>query len=295
MQSFEPVETNPVQHEKRGYVEADDVLDFLLSYLYPKKDLPRFRLYIRDGIDCQPGPPLTYPLAFDPEQGHKIGLELPFLEEKKVPYGKLEILFHEWIHMLHFASVEDEFIRFPSELAPSDLLYEAEALAFQKILMSLYTETEIQRDFTGIKDLIYVAETERQLYEGDFSNADDMISFLEERIKLHYPAGDCIRGPISASHLIRPQSSAKYWIYPAAAWKTLQRMGIMHKQGIEAPEYWKQGNLIAYTNPEMNLPEIKQSELSLLSAKKFSFADLPHRDFKEIRKERLACGISLSR
>ncbi len=232
-----------------GKILLKEAVIFFCGLLYSRCDIPRLELRIRKGRKCRNGPAGLYPLAYRPGKGHLFGIELPFVTGEVLEPAKLGVLFHELTHLFHFASVDDRGgYLFPSQLAQNDLIYESEALAFQNIFLSAWNKTGWIPNWNGLKDLVYVAETERQIYEIEDIDRNKFKALIFRRIDEHYPSGLFKGTPLGPSHILRDNYACKYWIYSAAQLHSFARTREILKEPdiIAPPDFWSEGNSFSY-------------------------------------------------
>lgn len=239
----------PKTTETKYSVDYNRAFEFYRSLLFSNQTIPKFELLVRKGSQCPQGPPFVQSMAYRPDRGHLIGLNLPFVQENRIENKNMGAFFHELTHLFHFAAVDSRGGHaFPSELARDDLLYESEALCYQNLILSAWKKVVYSPDMTMMKDLVYVAETEKQLYEMEYINEETIHELIVRRIKEHYPRGDYKRTPLGASHLIRKEFAGKYWIYAASHWIGNKRIKKILKSGnaFSVPDYWSEGNEASY-------------------------------------------------
>ncbi len=268
-------------------IEFDEALEFYCSSLFSEAEIPEIKLLIRTGDRCPPAPPFVQPIHYRPISGHTIGINLPFIHQNHFNNDKLSSFFHELTHLFHFGAVDARGgYAFPPELAGNDLLYESEALCYQNLLLASWNKTPYIRDLDIYKDLIYVAETERQLYSLANPDKKNIKELLHRRIKEHYPMGNFKRTPLGASHLIREESAGRYWIYGAAYYLADKRINqiLTTEKFLSPPYYWSEGNEASWRiEPEKQLTESKKGILFNKTA--INPDDLKRRDLSEIRQE----------
>jgi hypothetical protein len=275
-------------------VDFAKAFEFFCSLLFSNQEIPRVEVIVRKGSHCPPGPPSVQPLAYRPDRGHILGINLPFVHQNRIENEKLGAFFHELTHLFHFAAVDSRGgYAFPSELAVDDLLYESEALCYQNLILSAWKEVPYYPDWTMLKDLVYVAETERQLYTMEHINRKTIQELITRRIEEHYPKRDFKRTPLGASHLIREESAGKYWTYAAAHWIGNQRINqILDKEMfLSFPSYWSEGNEASYRIRPDRLLDIHRGNI-VFSENPIKPRDLKRRERKSIRRELDERGIS---
>lgn len=276
------------------YVELDEAFIFFCSLLFKDQEIPLMELKLRKGNQCPPGPPSVHPLSYRPGRGHILGMDLPFIHENKIEQEKLGALFHELTHLFHFASIDNRGVyAFPPELAENNLIYESEALCFQNLVLSAWKGGTYSPDFEMYKDLIYLAETERQLYTLNLVNSKNIKNLIMQRIDEHYPDGNFGRTPIGASHLIYEEHAAKYWIYPAAHWMSFQRISkiLKNESFLSVPHYWAEGNEASYSLELNDLLNSQNLNSFLTEANLLAPEHLVRRDSEEIRRELEEMGL----
>jgi len=281
-----------------GAVPLKRAVEFFLSLLYSASPLPKMELKLRKGAECPQGPPSVIPMAYGypgRPSGHLLSLDLPFVREGMVEQESLGALFHELTHLFHFASVD---VRggwaFPPELAAGNLFYEAEALCFQNIVSAIWKKEALRFDSGGLKDLVYVAESERLLYETEPSTARAMKAFLKDRMRDIYPDGGFTRTPIGASHLLLRDAAGRYWNYPGAAFLGIKKAVDLcfDKKSITPPEYWSEGNQPSWEEPaEDLLSDISDKELFNLYEFEPDKSEFERKEVSDLRMEMEEAGI----
>ncbi|MDT8296853.1 MAG: hypothetical protein RQ801_01025, partial [Spirochaetaceae bacterium] len=219
-------------------------LVFFCSHVFARSEIPRVSLTLRTGPECPPGPPGLRALGYSPGGGHELGLNLPFIRNRRFSGESLGQFYHEITHLFHFASVDNRgHYAFPPELAGDNLFYEVEALAMQNAMLYLRRGDFPDTDRRLLKDLVYVAETERQIYKCS-PDVNSLRSLAARRLSKHYPDGDFSRTPLGASHIIKGNLAGTYWVYPMA-WSLADRRFksiLSGDRSVERPDYWAEGN-----------------------------------------------------
>ncbi|MCF6335401.1 MAG: hypothetical protein L3J12_06645 [Spirochaetales bacterium] len=268
-------------------INFDEALEFYCSYLFAETEIPKIKMIIRTGDKSPPGSPFVQPLSYNPGKGHTIGINLPFIHNNHFNTEKLGTLFHELTHLFHFAAVDSRGgYSFPPELAGNNLLYESEALCYQSLLLSSWEKGSYTADRALYKDLIYIAETERQLYSLRTADKDSIRKLLYRRLETHYPAGNFKRTPFGASHLISEESAGRYWIYGGAHFLAEKRINqiISTENFLSPPYFWSEGNEAAWRIKPENQLNNKDKNI-LFSGNPINPCDLKKRNSVEIRKE----------
>ena len=226
-------------------IDLEEAIVFFCSMLFDRAKIPLMELKIRKGADCPPGPAYVQTLEYRPEKGHILGINLPFIHQNKLKMEDMGALFHELTHLFHFASLDYRGNHaFPTELAFNNLLYESEALCYQNLTLAAWKGGPYIPNLCMLKDLVYLAETERQLYSMDTINSENIKGLIMGRIAEHYPDGNFVRTPLGASHLISGEFAGQYWIYPAAHWRSFQRISdiLGTEKFLTVPSFWVEGN-----------------------------------------------------
>ena len=209
---------------------------------------------MQTGGNCPPGSAAVFPLRYcsETKPGHGIGLRFPFAEKGMLDARYMGALFHELTHLFHFASIDGRGgYAFPSELASGNLIYEIEALCFQNLVSSVWNKEPLTPDYRALKDLIYIARTEKLLYSERIDDSKDLKDFVEQRIRQVYPRGGFIRTPLGASVMISGTNSGMFWEYPSAYLQGIKKavkIAESPDSGIR-PESWAAGNEISWTDP----------------------------------------------
>ncbi len=240
-----PVKLLPPTLRSSLQIDLGEALAFFASLLFVRTKIPPIEIKIRKGSDCPPGPAYVQTLEYRPEKGHILGINLPFVHQNRLKREDLGVLFHELTHLFHFASLDYRGNHaFPAELASNNLLYESEALCYQSLTLSAWKGAPYIPDLWMLKDLVYLAETERQLYSMDIINSENIKELIMGRITEHYPDGNFRRTPLGASHLISGELAGQYWIYPAAHWRSFQRISdiLGTEKFLTVPSFWIEGN-----------------------------------------------------
>lgn len=273
----------PVPEKEESDLAAAVV--FYCAHLFESNELPPVDLLLGTGNRCPPGPPGLSTLAFCPVSGSRLGLTLPFVHDNRISAGSVGTLFHELTHLFHFASVGNGGYAFAPELARDNFLYEVEALKYQHLVLSLWRRTPVTPDLEVLKDQVYVAETERLLYEMKSPTPRSLRDLVRMRIEQHYPGGDFRRSPLGASHLIRGDLAGSYWMYPAALWKAFDdiRRTVNENESLIVPGYWTEGNIQSYTRNSADLfPD--RTRISESLAFNLATGNIPRRNGTDIIK-----------
>lgn len=223
---------------------AGSELVFYCTHVFANSQIPRVSLSLRTGLECPPGPPGLRALGYSPGKGHELGLDLPFVRNRRLSGDSLGQFYHEITHLFHFASVDGRgHYAFPPELAENNLLYEIEALTMQNAMLYFRRGEVPDPEGRLLKDLVYLAETERQLYKCS-PDIKSLRSLVARRISKHYPDGDFSRTPLGVSHIIQGDLAGTYWVYPMARSLADKRFEaiVTGDRSVECPDYWAEGN-----------------------------------------------------
>jgi hypothetical protein len=234
----------PTAPDEETEHSTESELVFYCSHVFANSEIPRVSLSLRTGRECPPGPPGLRALGYSPGEGHELGLNLPFVRNRRFSGESLGQFYHEITHLFHFASADSRgHYAFPPELAGNNLFYEAEALTMQNAMLYLRLGDVPDTDRRLLKDLVYVAETERLLYKCS-PDISSLRSLAARRLAKHYPDGDFSRTPLGASHLIQGDLAGTYWVYPIARSLADKRFKSIATgdRDVQCPDYWVEGN-----------------------------------------------------
>ena len=86
-------------------VDVVKAFEFFCSLLFSNQEIPKIEVIVRKGSQCPPGPPSVQALAYRPDSGHILGINLPFVHQNRIENKKLGSFFHDLTHLFHFAAV----------------------------------------------------------------------------------------------------------------------------------------------------------------------------------------------